>query len=96
MCGCGDKNMNDMKKVVVKAKSARSIDDVLDEALSGIENYTDDSIKSRILGLKDAPEMEEEVVVASEDMDGMGESESEEDLDEETKRKLMELLSELG
>lgn len=78
--------MHNIKKLVVKSKS-RSPEELIDEAVNGVDEFTDRGIKLQILGLQDEePEVDEEVdeyEVGHEEPDG------DEDLDEDTLRKLL-------
>lgn len=85
--------MHKVKKIMVKSKG-RSVDDLIDEAVNSVDQFTEPSIKLRILGLKDeepVEEVDEYSETGHEEPDG---DEGLEGLDEESKRKLLELLSE--
>lgn len=94
MCGCGDKNMDNVKKVVVKSKS-RSLDSILDEVLGDLDGMVDGSVKDRILGMKEAEQAPEDMV-SEEGVEVLDTGHAEPDGDEipeELRAKLMELLS---
>lgn len=85
--------MDNVKKVVVKSKGGRTLEDILSEAFGDLDGMVDGSIKNRILGLTEEAEAEEPVVEETESVEmGISDPESEE-VPEDLLEKLKELLA---
>lgn len=102
MCDCGTKTALTVKVGKNNMKKTRSAEDLVDEALGGLDEMTGEGIKSHILKLK--PVVKEEVTVAGpvdgeEGAEGEEYGHSEPDGDEgelppDLKEKLLALLAE--
>ena len=82
-----------MKVVVEKSKKPLSLDDIVEEALGDLDGVTGDSIKSRVFGMSDAAPEEQQEPDGDEAPSAENET-GEEELPEDLKAKLLQLLSE--